>query len=179
MQQRESGRERPGAHAHRPSRLVAALFAGAIAIGANTALLLGADAIGLTTARGGLLRLLRDIAGALAPRLNLAGAWNDVLAPATSGQGFQIGFHLVVGLLMAIFYAFALEPILPGRPLVKGLIYALMVWLLNAFAVLPLTGEGIAGSNHLGAAGMVGFALAHTVFFVVLVVLYARLRAKA
>jgi hypothetical protein len=159
------------------SPLVASLEAGALAIGANTALLAGADAIGFTTARGGLLRLLKDIAGGLAPFLGLEGVWKDMLAPATSGAFFQTAFHVVVGLLMAIFYAYVLEPVLPGRPWVKGLIYALAVWLLNAFAVLPLIGEGIAGSRQLGIAGMVGFAAIHTVFFVLLAVLYARLRA--
>jgi len=159
------------------SRLVASLEAGALAVGANTALLAGADAIGFTTARGGLLRLLKDIAGGLTPAVGLEGVWQDVLAPATSGPLFQTAFHVIVGLLMAIFYAYVLEPALPGRPLVKGLIYALVVWLLNAFAVLPLIGEGIAGSGKLGMAGMVGFAVIHTVFFVLLAVLYARLRA--
>jgi hypothetical protein len=38
------------------------------------------------------------------------------------------------------------------------------------------TCEGIAGAHHLGASGMIGFAVAHTVFFVLLAVLYARLR---
>ena len=159
------------------SPLVASLEAGALAIGANTALLAGADAIGFTTARGGLLRLLKDIAGGLAPFLGLEGVWKDMLAPATSGAFFQTAFHVVVGLLMAIFYAYVLEPLLPGRPWVKGLIYSGLVWLLNAFAVLPLIGEGIAGSRQLGIAGMVGFAVIHTVFFVLLAVLYARLRA--
>ena len=159
------------------SPLVASLEAGALAIGANTALLAGADAVGFTTARGGLLRLLKDIAGGLAPFVGLDGVWNDVLAPATSGAFFQTAFHVVVGLLMAIFYAYVLEPVLPGRPWIKGLIYSALVWLLNAFAVLPLIGEGIAGSRQLGIAGMVGFAAIHTVFFVLLAVLYARLRA--
>ena len=159
------------------SRLAASLIAGAVAIAVNTALLAGADALGLITARGGLLRLLKDIAGRTAPLIDLAWVWNDVLAPATSGPVFQTGFHVVVGLLMAILYAFVLEPVLPGRPWVKGLIYAGLVWLLNAFAVLPLIGEGIAGSRQLGVAGMVGFAVIHTVFFVLLAVLYERLRA--
>jgi hypothetical protein len=161
------------------SRLVAALLASGLAIAVNTALLAGADASGLITARGGLLRLLKDIAGRLAPLLDLASTWNDVLAPATSGPVFQTGFHVVVGLLMAIFYAFVLDPVLPGRPWVKGLIYAAGVWLLNALIVLPLIGEGIAGSRDLGAAGMVGFAVIHTVFFVLLAVLYERLRVDA
>ena len=75
---------------------------------------------------------------------------------------------------MAVFYAFVLEPRLSTPPWVKGLIYAAIVWLLNAFVVLPLTGEGIAGSLHLGAINMIGFAVAHTVFFILLSLLYAR-----
>jgi hypothetical protein len=43
--------------------------------------------------------------------------------------------------------------------------------------VLPLTGEGFAGSTHLTFAGMLWFAAAHTLFFVALGWLYARLRA--
>ena len=54
------------------SRLIASLLAGAIAIAVNTALLEGADAIGFTTARGGLLRLLKDLAAQIAPDVNLA-----------------------------------------------------------------------------------------------------------
>jgi hypothetical protein len=38
--------------------------------------------------------------------------------------------------------------------------------------------EGFAGSRHLTLAGMVWFAAAHTLFFVVLAVLYARLRGQ-
>jgi hypothetical protein len=177
MAKQNPRRDQLDAGQDRRSRLVAALEAGAVAIGVNTALLAGADSIGFTTARGGLLRLLKDIAGGLAPRVSLEGVWKDVLAPATSGALFQTAFHVVVGLLMAIFYAYLLEPLLPGRPLVKGLIYAALVWLLNAFAVLPLIGEGIAGSRQLDIAGMVGFAVIHTVFFVLLAVLYAPLRA--
>jgi hypothetical protein len=44
--------------------------------------------------------------------------------------------------------------------------------------VLRRIGEGIAGSRHLGLPGTVGFAVIHTVFFVLLALLYAALRAK-
>ncbi len=159
------------------SRLGASLSAGAIAIAVNTALLEGADAIGFTTARGGLLKLLKSIASDLAPHLNLADTWNNVIAPATSGDLFRNGFHVAVGLLMALCYAYALEPVLPGKPLTKGLIYAALVWLVNAVVVLPCIGEGIAGSLGLGLSGMIGFAVIHTVFFVLLALLYARFRS--
>jgi len=42
-------------------------MAGAVAISVNTALLASADAIGFTSARGGLLRLVKDFAAELAP----------------------------------------------------------------------------------------------------------------
>src|SRR6476661_6497638 len=54
---------------------------------------------------------------------------------------FQDGFHILVGLLMAVFYAFVLEPVLAGSALVKGLVYALLVWLANAFITLPWIGK--------------------------------------
>ena len=54
---------------------------------------------------------------------------------------------------MALFYAFILEPRLPGGAWLKGLIYAAAVWILNAAFVLPATGEGFAGSVHLSLGG--------------------------
>lgn len=143
-----------GGRAH----LGAAMLAGAIAIAVNTGLLAGADAAGLPTAHGGLLRLLQDV---FAPAL-----------PIPSGTAIQLGFHVFVGLVMAIVYAVLLEAWLPGAPVLKGLMYAAVAWLMNVFVVLPLIGEGIAGGRHLDAAGIIGFAIAHTVFFVLLAVLY-------
>ncbi len=54
---------------------------------------------------------------------------------------------------MALFYAFVLERRLWGRPLLKTLIYGTAVWLCNSLFVLPLTGEGLAGSRHLTSLG--------------------------
>lgn len=67
-----------------------------------------------------------------------------------------------------------IEPILSGTALVKGLVYALLAWLANALIVLPWIGEGIAGSLYLSADGMIYFAAAHTAFFMLLALLYAR-----
>jgi hypothetical protein len=57
--------------------------------------------------------------------------------------------------------------------LIAIVVFALLVWLANAFIVLPLIGEDIAGSRYLSAAGMIYFAAAHTVFFVLLALFYA------
>src|SRR5690606_10067365 len=121
----------------------------------NTLALKAADYVPLATARGGLLRLVRQtFPGAFRTFSDL---WTGLGGPATGTPIFQNGFHLWVGLLMALFYAYLLEPSLPGRPVAKGLIYAAGVWLLNAAYVLPATGEGFAGSAHLSLAGMIWF----------------------
>ena len=145
-------------------RTLAALLAGAIAIALNIAALAAADLVPLATARGGLLRLLMMLTG-------------DAI-PIPAGNKFQTAFHAVVGLAMALFYAWVLEPVLRGPSSIRGLIYAVAVWIANATVVLPATGEGFAGSRHLTLAGMIWFAVAHTLFFIVLAVLYERFRGR-
>lgn len=146
------------------SRTLAALLAGAVAIALNIAAPAAADLVPLATARGGLLRLLMMLT-------------DDVL-PIPAGNAFQTAFHAIVGLAMALFYAWVLKPVLRGPSWFRGLIYAVAVWLANAAVVLPATGEGFAGSRHLTLAGMIWFAVAHTLFFIVLAVLYERFRGR-
>jgi hypothetical protein len=80
-------------------RAAAARLAGAVAILLNMAVLAAADLVPLATAHGGLLRLLVILTG------------GAITAPASAA--FQDAFHIVVGLAMALFYAFALEPVYP------------------------------------------------------------------
>jgi len=70
--------------------------------------------------------------------------------------------------MMSIFYAFVLEPLMPWRATVKGLAYAIGLWLINAIIILPLTGEGFAGMANLSVAGILWFAAAHTLFYMML-----------
>jgi hypothetical protein len=161
------------ASAKAKGRLAAALSAGAVAIVVNTLALKAADFVPLATARGGLLRLIRPWFAPVLKSTGVSHAWSAAGGPAPATPLFQTGFHLAVGMLMALVYAYLLEPRLNGGPWRKGVVYAAAVWLLNAAVVLPLTGEGFAGSAHLTTAGMVWFAAAHTLFFVLLAVLYA------
>ncbi len=156
---------------HAPS-IGAALIAGVAADVVNTAMLWGFQALGVSTAHGGLLRLLRSWGNGVASAL----AASPLPVPT---QGFQVGFHAAVGLIMAIGYAVVLESRLPGPAWAKALVMALALWLVNAALVLPATGEGFAGSRHLPAAGLAAFALAHTAFFLVLAMVYAELCRRA
>lgn len=144
------------------SRASAALVAGTIAIVLNTLALDAAQLVPLATGNGGLLRFLVMLTG------------GDFPAPA--GVVFRTGFHIVIGLAMALFYAFALEPWMRVPSWLGGLLFATAVWLINALIVLPTIGEGIAGSRGLTLAGMAWFALAHTLFFLVFTILFDRLR---
>jgi hypothetical protein len=143
------------------SRASAALVAGTIAIVLNTLALDAAQLVPLATGNGGLLRFLMMLTG------------GAVSAPA--GAVFQTGFHIVIGLAMALFYAFALEPWMRVPSWLGGVLFATAVWLINAFIVLPTIGEGIADSRGLTLVGMAWFALAHTLFFLVLAILFDRL----
>jgi hypothetical protein len=141
-------------------RIWVSLPAGALAIRANTALLQATDQVGIVTARGGLLTLVNravDIPGR---------------ALATNWQ-FQQAFHVCVGIGMAVFYALIVrDP--RNRVVGKSLLYATLVWLANALVVLPLIGQGLAGTRVLSIIGIEYFAQAHTIFFVLSGLLLAR-----
>ena len=109
------------------------------------------------------------------PKTGAARLWLNAGMPAVGSYTFQLGFHVLVGLAMAVFYGFVLERSLPGSAWIKGLTFAALTWVANATVVLPWIGEGFAGSHGLGLAGMAYFAAAHTVFFVLLAILFARL----
>lgn len=147
------------------------LVAGTVALAVNMILLWLADHFGIVTARGGFQRLTKLWT---TPWLVATGAdalWSRWQLPDPSSALFMAAFKIAAGLMMALVYA-AIEPALPGRWWTKGLLYALIVWLLNAVVVLPLLGEGFAGTESLTGAGIMTFALAHTAFFLVLAGLY-------
>ncbi|MES2500684.1 MAG: hypothetical protein V4570_09115 [Pseudomonadota bacterium] len=158
-----------------PPNIRYALLAGLIAIVINTALLQLADFIPLQTARGGLLKLLKLLIGDTLRASELTNIWLSAGLPAADTAVFKLGFHILIGLFMAVIYAVMLEPLLTGSAIKKGLLYALLVWLVNAVIILPWIGEGFAGDQHLSLAGMLYFAVAHTIFFVALSLIYVRL----
>ena len=150
-------------------RLLAAVLAGTIAIAANMALLSVASIAGITTSNGGLLRLFATMIQRLAGSLHLINGRSNLPLPSLAI------FHIITGLAMAVAYVLIIEPRLPGRPYFKGLVYGTVIWCFNAFLVLPLIGEGIAGSRNVNTVGLIVFALAHMTFFLALSMLYGAL----
>lgn len=156
--------------------LRAALLAGLVAVLVNTLLLDLARLIPLEVQGVALLKLLKLGLGDALARTSLAEAWNRLHLPAPDSAIFKAVFHIAVGLAMAVVYALLVEPLLRGPAWSKGLLYALLAWLLNAFALLPAIGEGVAGHDKVSLAGIVYYAVAHMVFFVLMAMLYARFR---
>lgn len=154
-------------------RLAAALAAGVPAIAVNTLLLQAGTWMGIESGHGGLLRWLRLQLAPVFEASGLSGRWPRL--PAVSSATVALVFHVAVGLVMALFYAFAVEPVCRRRPrLEQGLLYAGAIWLINAAIVLPGLGEGFAGREHLDGLGLAYFAFAHTSFFVLLALAYRR-----
>jgi uncharacterized membrane protein YagU involved in acid resistance len=148
-------------------RLLAAVLASTIALAANIVVLSVASTAGIRPVNGGLFRLSTEVIHRLGTSLRImdsrSNSWMTVSQPV---------FHFITGLLMAVLYALVLEPKLPGRPFSKGLAYGTATWCLNAFLVLPLTGEGIAGFRHSNTLGLTVFAIAHMTFFLALSMLF-------
>ena len=155
-----------------------ALLAGLIAILINTALLHMADFIPLKVQGAGLFKGLKLVFGGFVVQTPLPALWTQLHLPAPESAEFKFWFHAVVGLVMAVVYVALLEPRSPDPAWVTGLLYALLAWLLNAFVLLPAIGEGVAGVRQSTPAGIAYYAMAHTVFFVLMAVLYARLRLR-
>ncbi|MBU2787646.1 hypothetical protein HFQ13_05400 [Acidithiobacillus sp. VAN18-1] len=145
------------------------LVAGILAISVNTLLLKVADWIHLDIGHGGLLKFLHV---SLQQYLNLS------LPPAS--PGFKIAFHVFIGIAMALFYTGFLESAFPSRLAgwMKGLLYAAIVWLLNALVILPSLGQGIAGINTLDMTGIIYYAFAHTTFFVLLAIIVSMMKKQ-
>lgn len=163
---------RSGNHDVRQS-IRSALLAGSIAIAVNMLLLRWSAKAGLQTGQGSLSQLLVWLhSGRL--------MWQLPPIGGIPGTVWRPVFHVIVGLILALFYALFLEPRLRKvfSPLVSGLFYALGIWLVNAWIVLPLLGMGIAGESIVPAGGMIYFAFAHSAFFVILSLLYEKFKRQ-
>ena len=127
-----------------PTRAAAA---GLIGTGVMTALLLVEPSIGLPEIAIGQI---------LSTSLGLASA-HLTIGPAL---GWLI--HFVVGMILALIYAGALQSRLPGGPLARGVLYGLLVFLVAQLAFMPLVGSGVFSNGDLQLIG--GSLLGHIVY---------------
>lgn len=139
--------------------------AGLIAITVNTLVLKAAPLLDITAESGGLLKLLiMKIGSYVSP---------DLLSYFKTST-FWLLFHYAIGFGMVLLYVYVFEPLLPGKGWLKGSIFSLLPWIINAFLVLPLLGQGIIGIYQLSTAGIIYFFIANWIFGLVLGLVYER-----
>jgi len=90
-----------------------------------------------------------------------------VTAYGSVGPVVGWAIHLVIGVILSLLYAATLVGRLPGPPIVRGLLYGLLIFILAQLVFMPLVGAGVfsrgeppmlLGSliGHLVYGGLVG-----------------------
>lgn len=157
----------------RPS---AAVLAGFIAVSVHTVLLLAARPFDLQVGAGGVLGMLRTAWGDAFQAMGIAGIWSGAGLPLPGSTAFWIVFHVVMGILLALAYAWLFEPRLKGTGMRRGLLFALLPWLIHSAVLMPLVGNGLAGYRVLPLVGIAWFFVANLVYGAVLGFCYGRFR---
>ncbi len=155
-------RERPP---HVVDRLTRAIVAGFVATATMTVVLLLAYVI--ATALG------RPEPAPLFLRWLWALTHNPLVDLASGALFTVVSLHLAFGLIWALVYAVLFEPVLPGPALGRGLLFALLPWLLSVVVLFPFLGAGLFGLA-LGAGPLpaLGNLVIHLVYGATLGVLY-------
>ena len=120
-----------------------AAAAGLVGTGVMTALLLVEPSVGLPKIAMG--QVLSTSLGLTSAHLPVGPALGWVL-------------HFVVGMLLALVYAAAFYRRLPGTPLMRGMLYGMLVFLVAQLVFMPLVGGGVfsRGDGELLAGSLLG-----------------------
>jgi len=101
------------------------------------------------------------LAAALGLQTELVGTLAEIFG------GWRTGMivHILNGAVpFPLMYVFLFHRWLPGRALVKGVSFGILLWAISQIAVLPLMGAGFFGA-HIGGVRAVGtLLLAHVVY---------------
>ena len=102
----------------------------------------------------------------------------DIATVADNFTGLQlpppvgwVGHFFIGTIVWGILYAL-IEPYLPGAPIVKGLIFAVIAWLAMMILFMPLAGQGFF-VMHIGPAAAVATLVLHLIYGGVLGAVYA------
>jgi len=86
------------------------------------------------------------------------------LASASLAIGPEIGWviHFLVGIVLAVVYAAFLVSRFPGSPLVRGLLYGTLIFLVTQLVFIPVAGMGVFSRGELEL--IVGSLLGHLIY---------------
>ncbi len=81
--------------------------------------------------------------------------------------GYTMGMiaHIMMGVIVfPLAYVLVAYGFLPGSPLVKGLLFGIVLWVLAATMVMPMAGGGFLMSNIGGMMALVASLIGHLVY---------------
>ena len=143
-----------------------ALLGGLAGSLANSAAIRLAQLTPIPPGTGGLAKMSLGLTNQL-----LAALGFGALLPANFGPLGQEIFHTCIGITMALIYALFVYRWLKGPGWLRGLVFCQIMWLLQAFVVLPWTGAGPLGLGLSPLTPLLSFAL-NAVYGLVLGALY-------
>ena len=121
----------------------------------------------------GLARGFGDQTGSTLERWFWALANNEMTRTTRDGIALAIALNLLMGMVWAVVYARVVEPAIGGRGWRKGILFALIPWVLSVIAFLPIMGGGFLGSDlDAGPLPVLGNLLLHVVYGAVLGMIY-------
>lgn len=150
-----------------PESFTRALIAGFVATAALTTVLVPAYWVALTVGspNSGATTLLRWL---------WALAHNPLTDTTKAALPLAVGLHFVMGFAWALAYAALVEPRLTGPGWRRGMLFALLPWVLSVVVFFPAVGVGLFGIGvGAGPLPVVGNLVLHLVYGAVLGWLYS------
>lgn len=82
--------------------------------------------------------------------------------------------HFMVGVVLAVIYAYAFYPKLSSAPVLKGIIYSIIPWLAVQLMLNPMMGAGLFAANTPVPLMMVmGSLVGHLVYGIIIGLVYS------
>jgi len=81
--------------------------------------------------------------------------------------GWTIGMtaHLIMGIIVfPLVYVLVVYHFVGGTPLVRGLVYGVLLWLAAVIVVMPIAGAGVLMSNVGGMMAVIAALIGHLVY---------------
>jgi len=94
-------------------------------------------------------------------KMDIAGMLGQMLG----GWAMGMAMHFVNGtIIFPLIYAFFLYRLLPGPPVVKGLVWGVVLWLIAQLMIMPMMGAGLFSMKTGGMMAAIGSLVGHLVY---------------
>jgi uncharacterized membrane protein YagU involved in acid resistance len=98
-------------------------------------------------------------------KMDIAGQLGQMFGSWTLGMVVHFTLGTVV---FSLIYALLAYPLLPGPPVVKGLVWGVVAWLGLQLVAMPMMGAGFFSTRAGGMKAVIGSLVAHLVYGVLL-----------